>query len=77
MHFLEGNGGFRSIDYSPQDYDHGIVQYYGSFQAAQEAYFSNLIQLIDADLGAYKPKRIGHLTLCQNIESNLNTEEFG
>ena len=75
LHFLEGNEGFRSVDYSPKDYDRGIVQYYGSFQAAQEAYFSGLIQLIDADLGPYKPKRIGHLTLCQKFQKYFEHEE--
>ena len=60
-----------------KDYDRGIVQYYGSFQAAQEAYFSGLIQLIDADLGPHKPKRIGHLTLCQKFQKYFEHEEFG
>jgi histidinol-phosphatase (PHP family) len=77
LHFLEGNEGFRSIDYSPQDYDTGIVQYYGSFQKAQEKYYSTLIQLMDADLGFHKPKRIGHISLCQKFQKYFEQEETG
>jgi histidinol-phosphatase (PHP family) len=75
LHFLEGNDGFRSIDYSPKDYDRGIVQYYGSFQKAQEKYYSTLIQLMDADLGFHKPKRIGHISLCQKFQRFFEQEE--
>ncbi len=77
LHFLEGNDGSRSIDYSPEDYNSGIVQYYGSFQKAQEKYFSSVLQLLDANLGSYKPKRIGHLTLCQKFQKYFENEETG
>lgn len=77
LHFLEGNDGSRSIDYSPEDYNSGIVQYYGSFQKTQEKYFSSVLQLLDANLGSYKPKRIGHLTLCQKFQKYFENEETG
>ena len=37
-------GGFRSIDYSPDDFAEGLVKYYGSFQKVQENYFSDLFK---------------------------------
>lgn len=68
VHFLPGNGGYRAIDYSGSDYDQGIVQYYGSFQKAQEVYLQTIIDSVNVDLGPYKPKRIGHITLCQKFQ---------
>jgi histidinol-phosphatase (PHP family) len=68
LHFLQGHGGWRAIDYCPEDYKEGIVEYYRGFQEAQNAYLSLLLQSIKADLGPYKPKRIGHITLCNKFE---------
>ncbi|MBP2079583.1 histidinol-phosphatase HisJ [Oceanobacillus polygoni] len=75
LHFLQGKGGYRSIDFSPQDYQDGIITHYGSFQKGQENYFQTLLQLVDADLGKYKPKRIGHITLCQKFQNYYENEE--
>jgi len=77
LHFLQGNGGYRSIDFSPRDYQDGMMQHYGTFQKAQEHYFQTLLQLVDADLGIYKPKRIGHITLCQKFQTYYKDEETG
>ena len=74
VHFLKGNGGDRAIDYSGQDYDEGIVSYYGSFQYAQEIYLQTVIDSVEADLGKYKPKRIGHITLCQKFQKYFDTD---
>ena len=72
---MKGTGGYRAIDYSPEDYDHGIVQFYGGFQQAQEHYFRTLLQLAQADLGSFKPKRIGHITLCQKFQKYFKEED--
>lgn len=69
VHFLEGNGGPRAIDYTAEDYQEGIVMFYGSFQKAQEAYYNIVLQSIQADLGPYKPTRIGHISLCQKFQN--------
>lgn len=77
LHFMQGTGGFRSVDFSPEDYDEGIVQYYGSFQKAQEAYFKMLSDMIELDLGTYQPKRIGHITLCRKFKDYFKKEDTG
>lgn len=68
LHFLEGQGGFRSIDFTAEDYNEGIVQFYGGFEQAQLAYLEGVKQSIEADLGAFKPRRIGHISLCQKFQ---------
>lgn len=68
LHFLEGQDGFRSIDFTAEDYNEGIVQFYGGFEQAQLAYLEGVKQSIEADLGTFKPRRIGHISLCQKFQ---------
>lgn len=81
LHFLAGQGGYRSIDFSAEDYDTGIVQFYAGFEQAQLAYLEGIKQSIEVDLGNYKPTRIGHISLCQKFwqyfgpEKNLLSSE--
>jgi histidinol-phosphatase (PHP family) len=74
LHFQNGVGGYRSVDFSPEDFDSGLVKHYGSFQKAQENYFSSYLEMVQADLGFYKPKRMGHLTLCQKFQTYFEGE---
>lgn len=67
VHFLDGHGGLRGIDYSAADYKEGIVAYYGSFAAAQEAYYDAVIASLQVNLGQWKPKRLGHISLCRKF----------
>lgn len=67
LHFLKGQGGYRAIDFSAEDYDAGIVQFYDGFENAQLAYLAGIKQSIEADLGSYKPTRMGHISLCQKF----------
>ncbi len=68
VHFLPGTDGLRGIDYSPRDYQEGIVAHAGSFQNAQVRYYQMILQSLTTDLGPYKPKRLGHLSLCQKFQ---------
>lgn len=68
VHFLEGVGGLRGIDYTYEEYKTGIVDNAGSFQHAQRLYYEKLLESLDTDLGPYKPKRLGHISLCQKFE---------
>lgn len=74
VHFLEGQGGIRAVDFSAADYKAGIVEFYGSFRAAQVAYLEQIKASILADLGAFKPKRLGHISLCQKFRHAFHTE---
>ncbi|MEI5994069.1 histidinol-phosphatase HisJ [Candidatus Enterococcus mansonii] len=68
VHFLEGDGGLRGIDYSFEEYKTGVVDYLGSFENAQKSYYLKVLASLEADLGAFKPTRLGHISLCQKFE---------
>lgn len=68
VHFLEGDGGLRGIDYSFEEYQTGIVDYLGSVEHAQKRYYQKVLASLEADLGPWKPTRLGHISLCQKFE---------
>ena len=68
VHFLEGNGGWRCVDHSPDDFHEGLLEPYGSMEAVHQAYWSLVRQAILADLGPYKPRRMGHLSLVHKFQ---------
>lgn len=68
VHFLEGQDGLRGIDYSFEEYKIGVVDYLGSFEKAQKLYYQKVLASLEADLGSWKPKRLGHISLCQKFE---------
>lgn len=74
VHMIRGVGGWRCVDYSPQDFKDGLIMMYGGYEEAQLAYYDTVLEAIKADLGQYKPKRIGHLCLCNKFQRVLNTE---
>lgn len=75
VHFLEGQNGWRCIDYQAEDTLDGLVNYYGSTEDFQLAYYEIVKQSIIVDLGQNKPKRIGHMTLCNKFKQFLEWEE--
>lgn len=68
VHIIEGQGGWRCVDLSPADFQTSLIDYYGSYEKAQLAYYQTIKQAMQADLGPYKPKRISHLTLCNKFQ---------
>jgi histidinol-phosphatase (PHP family) len=68
VHIIEGLGGWRCIDLSPEDFQIGLIDYYGSYEKAQLAYYQTVKEALQADLGPSKPKRISHLTLCNKFQ---------
>lgn len=71
VHFLPGIDGLRAVDFSYEEYRDGVVAAHGSFQKAQLSYYQTVIQSLQADLGPYKPKRLGHISLCQKYEQDF------
>lgn len=68
VHFLPGKDGLRGIDYSFEEYNEGVVEALGSFEKAQTLYYQTVLQSLEADLGPWKPTRLGHISLCQKFE---------
>lgn len=70
VHFLKNEQRYDCLDYSPEVFENMIVQY-GSVENVYKKYFSTLLQSIHADLGSYKPKRIGHITLVHKFQKRF------
>ncbi|MTD40323.1 histidinol-phosphatase HisJ [Erwinia sp. CPCC 100877] len=68
VHFLAGRDGLRGIDYSFEEYKAGVTDYLGSFEQAQTLYYQTILRSLEADLGPWKPTRLGHISLCQKFE---------
>jgi histidinol-phosphatase (PHP family) len=75
VHFLKGVGGWRCVDYGAEDTSEGLVSYYGDPEKFQLAYYDMVIESINADIGASKPTRIGHMTLCNKFKSFIGIEK--
>lgn len=67
VHFIEGKGGLRAIDYTSADFDEGLLRYYGSFQNVQSEYLRVIRESLTVDLGIFKPRRIGHISLVRKF----------
>ena len=68
VHFLEGKGGWRCVDMSPEDFQDGLIDVYGSVEAVHRAYWAVIKQAVEADLGPYKPRRMSHLSLAHKFQ---------
>lgn len=69
VHMLKApNGEYVCIDYSPEEFSR-IIHLFGSVEKVYEEYFQTLKQAIQSDLGPYKPKRIGHITLIDKFSA--------
>lgn len=67
VHFLKMNNQYECMDYSP-DVFAKLVDGLGSVEAVHKKYYDTLITSVHSDLGPYKPKRIGHITLAHKFQ---------
>lgn len=68
VHFVKWRDRYLAVDYSPEDYAEHMIQAFGSFQKAQEAYLETVYRSVCHEFGPHQPKRIGHMTLCQKFQ---------
>lgn len=61
VHFVRYEDAYYAIDYLP-DFE-ALLNKLQSLEKIYELYFKTVLKSIEADLGLYKPKRIGHCTL--------------
>ncbi|CAM3966581.1 histidinol-phosphatase HisJ [Mesobacillus thioparans] len=67
VHFLKNKSGtYDCLDYSP-DHFGKMAKDYGSVENVHRQYYQTVMKSILADLGPYKPKRIGHMTLANKF----------
>lgn len=67
VHFLKFGSQYACLDYSPEAFGQ-MVEVYGATENVYRAYFKTLLQSINCNLGPYKPKRIGHMTLVKKFK---------
>jgi histidinol-phosphatase (PHP family) len=70
VHFLRHNDEYFCLDYSPEMFEK-IVNQFGSVTAVYHTYYNTLLRAVTADLGPYKPKRIGHITLVHKFQKKF------
>jgi histidinol-phosphatase (PHP family) len=70
VHFLKHGGSYHCLDYSPQNFAE-MVNQFGSVDAIYHKYYETVHLSVLSDLGCYKPKRIGHLTLAHKFQQRF------
>lgn len=70
VHFLKKGSEYYCLDYSPDMFQQ-MVGEFSSVKHIYEAYYDTVLQSISSDLGTYKPKRIGHLTLVHKFQKKF------
>lgn len=68
VHMLQApNEAYFCIDYSKEEFGRAADEF-GGLLSLYKAYYDNLIASIEAELGSFKPSRIGHMTLVQKFQ---------
>lgn len=67
VHFLHHKQDYTCIDYSPEVFI-AFAKQLGGVANVYELYYATVAKSITADLGPYKPKRIGHPTLVHKFQ---------
>lgn len=70
VHFLRFDRQYFCLDYSPEAFAH-IVQKFGSVSKTYDKYYETLLKSVNYDLGLFKPKRIGHITLVHKFKKQF------
>ncbi|TQR18436.1 histidinol-phosphatase HisJ [Psychrobacillus vulpis] len=70
VHFLLFQNAYTCIDFSKTTYLEFIKQV-GNPVSVYKLYYKTLMDSITSDLGTYKPKRIGHITLVHKFQHAL------
>ncbi|WP_349408157.1 histidinol-phosphatase HisJ [Pseudalkalibacillus sp. SCS-8] len=67
VHFLKTAKGYHCMDYSPDVFGE-MIDELGTVQDVYALYYRTLKRSIQSELGAYKPKRIGHISLVMKFQ---------
>lgn len=67
VHFLKTEDGYFCLDYHEDTFGN-LVHTAGSLENVYKLYYQTVLHSIEADLGSYKPDRIGHMTLVHKFQ---------
>jgi histidinol-phosphatase (PHP family) len=74
VHFLKNGPRYDCVDYSP-DLFNKMISDYGSIDQIYQRYFETVMFSIMANLGMYKPKRMGHITLINKFQKKFPSKQ--
>ncbi|MGN1402623.1 MAG: histidinol-phosphatase HisJ [Bacillus sp. (in: firmicutes)] len=66
VHFLKHDGHHYCLDYS-DDYFGSMTRIFGSVDRIYDSYYRTVERALISDLGSFKPRRLGHLTLIRKF----------
>ncbi|KYG32159.1 histidinol-phosphatase HisJ [Alkalihalobacillus trypoxylicola] len=75
VHFLKHQNEYICIDYSPEHFER-MVRSLGTVELVHDHYYETIKKSIITDLGRYKPKRIGHITLTQKFKQKFQAQTY-
>lgn len=75
VHYAKARNDWRCVDYTAEEVLNELIPKYGSLESYQRAYYDLVRESVFADLGEYKPKRIGHLTLVDKFQKVIGTPD--
>lgn len=67
VHFLKVDHDYFCLDFSEESFS-DLTKRAGSIEAVYQLYYQTISKAIRANLGPYKPKRLGHLTLVRKFQ---------
>lgn len=67
VHFIKHQNDYFCLDFSDDEFSK-IISYFGSTEEVYKAYYELIKKSIIANLGPFKPKRIGHMTLAHKYQ---------
>jgi histidinol-phosphatase (PHP family) len=67
VHFLKIDHSYYCMDYDENTFGK-MIDIAGSLQNLHQAYYNEVLHSIHSDLGNFKPKRIGHITLVNKFQ---------
>ncbi|MCD8508686.1 MAG: histidinol-phosphatase HisJ [Bacillus sp. (in: Bacteria)] len=72
VHFIKASttDSYICLDYSPDSFEK-LVEEYQSIEGVYQKYYDTLTNSILAELGPYKPKRVGHITLVRKFQRSF------
>jgi histidinol-phosphatase (PHP family) len=77
VHFLLKEGTYDCLDFSRDNFGR-MIEFYGSVDKIHQTYYKTVLKSAKADLGKYKPNRIGHITLADKFKKDYPpTISFG
>ncbi|RIW35728.1 histidinol-phosphatase HisJ [Bacillus salacetis] len=70
VHFLLRNGTYDCLDFSKENFGR-MIDSYGTADSIHQTYYKTVLKSVKANLGKYKPNRIGHITLADKFKKDF------